>query len=250
MLCDAHIHIGQFYDIYTSPEEIASFLYALNVDVVAISSTTTCEEKYDKVIEELRSFVKIFQGKAVPVLWVTPSLLKDASSLNAILLCGIPWKCIKVHPQLSPKEWDVRGENYHKVLNLARTLSLPVMIHTGVVDNCHPEQLQALFEYYNNHTFIMAHGRPLKETISVMKQCPNTYVDTAFMPTDDILSLIHEGFVKRILWGTDFPIIRFYERNINYFDYYNNTLIELKERTNFHNYQMITNTNMQTLYNF
>ena len=94
----------------------------------------------------------------------------------------------------------------------------------------------------------MAHGRPIDETISVMKQCPNTFVDTAFMPTENILSLVNEGFVKRILWGTDYPIIKFYERNINYCKYYNSIINELKESINEYDYKMITGENLLSLY--
>ena len=248
MLCDAHVHIGQFYDIYTTPQELASFLHSVGIDVVAISSTTTCEENYEKVIDELTSFIKLFHGRVIPVLWITPSLLKDEQYLSKILACGIPWKCIKIHPQLSSKEWNTSGDNYLKVLYLSKFLKTPIIIHTGVVENCHPLQLQPLFCENSDQLFIMAHGRPIDETISVMKQCPNTFVDTAFMPTENILSLVNEGFVKRILWGTDYPIIKFYERNINYCKYYNSIINELKESINEYDYKMITGENLLSLY--
>ena len=44
MICDSHIHVGQFRDIYTSPEELVSFLDKVGVEKFAVSSTSIWEE--------------------------------------------------------------------------------------------------------------------------------------------------------------------------------------------------------------
>lgn len=248
MICDSHIHIGQFYDIYTNPEELADFLHTTGVDVVAISSTTTCEGNYKKVLTEIKEFTTIFQGLVIPVLWITPEFLKFKEILHFMMSCGINWRCIKVHPQLSPEEWYPTSDNYKKVVELAKFIKGPILIHTGVVKNCHPCQIMPLFQKYNEQIFIMAHGRPIEETISVLNTCSNTMVDTAFMPIEHVQLLVAKGHTHRILWGSDYPIIRFHDRNINHEQYYQDQIKQLQSRLNDEAFKMITHYNMIKLF--
>ena len=240
MFCDAHIHIGQFYDIYTSAEELVQNLSFVGIDCVAISSTSTCEENYEKVKKELKDFITLFAGLAFPVLWITPKLLKNEIEMQKLLSCGIQWAAIKVHPQLCPDEWDALGENYKKTLVHARELKIPIIIHTGVVKNCHPLHLISLFNTYSEQTFIMAHGRPIDEAMFALGKCPNTLVDTAFMPIEDITMLINQGYSKRILWGSDYPIIKFYERGIDGVKYYQDLICSLKASIGKETYDLLT----------
>jgi predicted TIM-barrel fold metal-dependent hydrolase len=47
-----------------------------------------------------------------------------------------------------------------------------------------------------------------------MRKYPNVFGDTAFAPKDRIDEIISEGFGKRLIFGTDFPITHyFYGRN-------------------------------------
>ncbi len=248
MLCDAHIHVGQFYDIYTSPEDLSVFLKEIGVDAIAVSSTTTCEENYNKVEKEIESLIKVFGKVTIPILWVTPALLNNETKLIK-MLNHVDWKCIKVHPQLCPDEWDASNCNFKKAVELSKELKAPLMIHTGVVRNCHPCQLQPLFSKYPEQSFIMAHGRPIEEAISVMKECPNTYVDTAFMPIPYIAKLIKLGLSNRILWGSDYPIIKFHDPNVNTCLYYNNLIDELKHHITHSDYIKITQTNFLDVFN-
>jgi len=50
---DSHVHLGQFYNQYTSPTELRNFLDSVGVERFAASSTTICEGDYEKVIAEL-----------------------------------------------------------------------------------------------------------------------------------------------------------------------------------------------------
>ena len=248
MLCDAHIHVGQFYDIYTSPADLSVFLKEIGIDAIAVSSTTTCEENYNKVEKEIKSLIRAFGKVTIPILWVTPALLNNEAKLISILN-HVDWRCIKVHPQLCPYEWSTDGHNFMKAVELCKELMTPLLIHTGVVRNCHPLQLKPLFNKHSEQTFIMAHGRPIEEAISVMRDCPNTYVDTAFMPIPHVVKLIRLGFSNRILWGSDYPIIKFYDPNINSCSYYNNLIDELKHQITQSDYIKITQTNFLDLYN-
>ena len=248
MLCDAHVHIGQFFDIYTSPFEMVEKKKKKNVNAIAVSTTTTCEDNFTKVVEEMQQFCKLFGKLAIPVLWVTPLLLNNSNLLESVL-GTVDWRCIKVHPQLCPDKWNPDGVNFNKSVELSNQLNVPLLIHTGVVKNCHPLQLQPLFKKHSNTTFILAHGRPIDETVTVMLNYPNTLVDTAFMFTHDVVKLLNLGLSDRILWGSDYPIIKYYDRDINGCDYYNNTLCELKNCINENDYLKITQNNFLRLFN-
>ena len=95
----------------------------------------------------------------------------------------------------------------------------------------------------------MAHGRPIEETILVMESCSNTFVDTAFMPVEYIQMLIQRGFKHRILWGSDYPIIKYHERNLDYCEYYREQLTQLREKVDTSTFEMITHANYSRLFN-
>lgn len=76
MLIDSHIHVGQFYDLYFSPDYISKVMTDVGVDYYAVSSTSMCEENYPKVLEELRYLLKKDGNKVLPIMWVTPEGLK------------------------------------------------------------------------------------------------------------------------------------------------------------------------------
>ncbi len=77
MLLDSHIHLGQFYGLYTSPTELRTFLDSVGVERFAASSTTICGGNYEKVIAEIKELVKICGERFIPVLWIIPDMLKD-----------------------------------------------------------------------------------------------------------------------------------------------------------------------------
>ncbi len=71
MLADAHVHIGQFGDFYTNPQNAFEFLDNLGVQRFAVSSTSICEENYSKVLSEMQELVNIGGKRVTPVLWIT-----------------------------------------------------------------------------------------------------------------------------------------------------------------------------------
>ena len=133
MIGDAHIHVGQFYDIYTSPKNLVDFLDDVGVERFAVSSTTICEGNYMKVLRELIQLHNLTFDRMSPVLWILPQMLEDGG-VETFLNSGLVWKCLKIHPQLHPTGWKVRGKNMKKLLKLAHLLNIPILIHTPYVE--------------------------------------------------------------------------------------------------------------------
>ena len=237
-MTDHHTHIGQFYDIYTSPSELIHVMDSVGVERFACSSTTICEGNYEKVLSEMSELVRIAVNRVLPVLWMLPQMLSDGG-LQRFLDSGIPWKMLKIHSQLNPLAWQCGSRNLQKVIRLAKRLQLPLLIHTGEFAGCYPSLFERAIRYNPSVTFILAHGRPLDETISLMQKYPNVLTDTAFMPVEHIAELCQRGFSDKILWGTDIPIQKYYNRSENLIDYYQNRLRKLKTAVTIEQYGTI-----------
>ncbi len=237
-MIDYHTHIGQFYDIYTSPSEVVRIMDSVGVGQFACSSTTICECDYNKVLMEMSELQTLARHRLLPVLWIVPQMLQD-DGLQRFLDSGIPWRMLKIHPQLNPLAWQCGGKNLQKVVSLAKQMHIPILIHTGESAGCYPSLFERTIRYNPSVTFILAHGRPIDETTTLLQHYPNVLTDTAFMPVEHIAELCQRGFSHKILWGTDIPIQKYYSRSENLIDYYQNRLRELKTAITIEQYETI-----------
>ena len=246
-MIDVHTHIGQFYELNVSAKMISEFMQKMQVDYYLTSSTSITEGNYDKVLHELHEVVSLSDGKALPVLWITPQMLRDDKEY-VFLNSELKWYCIKIHPQLDPNFWQVENEVMNYVISIAQDLKIPICIHTGEKNNC--ESLKFL-NIINNHPtqyFILAHGRPTNEAITMMKKFKNIFVDTAFMSVDTILSFVNEELTDKILWGSDSCIIKHYYPRINISNIYFNKVETLKRLTDTETFNKISHQNAKNLF--
>lgn len=205
MIIDNHVHIGWFTDGYHTPKQVWDSLVAAGVDGVVVSSTSTCAELYKVVIRELRELVNIGGERVRPILWLSPKILKCRYALPLMLKSRIRWYGVKLHFEAHP-EWISNKRLLQSALKVARRLEVPVLLHTGIDKNCHAARFSDVIAENQDLTFVLAHGRPVDETITLLKQFNNALTDTAFMPVNDLKKLIDCGLQDRILFGTDAPI--------------------------------------------
>ena len=244
---DSHIHFGQFYDICTTPKELLDYLNSVGVAAFAASSTSICEGDYDKVIAEMQELVEAGGSKIYPVFWVLPQMLEDGG-LEKLMDSGINWKCVKIHPQLHPTKWLADERCIVSVCRFASTLLVPLLIHTGEMSGCYPKQFEHVIKRFPNLVFILAHGRPIEQTVSLMKACQNVWTDTAFMPINNVVRLCGEKLSDRVLWGTDYPIPKFFFKDLDMKTYYQDLLLELHNSVSESDYEKITKNNFQKLF--
>lgn len=247
MFVDSHIHVGQFNDLYISPACISKLMTDVGVDYYAVSSTSMCEEDYPKVLEELRCLIKLDGNKVLPIMWVTPDGLNG--NIAWFLESEIKWRCIKVHPELNPMDWDPLGTQFVEIIDIASELDLPILIHTGNKECCVSRRYEKLIEQHPNNTFILAHGRPIEESLRIISSYHNAYTDTAFMPIDDIKTLIHYGLGHKILWGTDMCIPLYFFPRKNMIKYYNEKLKELRRVCTKEQFELVTSRNAMRVFN-
>ena len=222
MICDSHIHVGQFRDVYTSPEELVAFLDDVGVDKFVVFLTSIWEEDYDKVLHEIQMLVYLAKDRVYPILWVTPTMLRNGG-IQQMLGSEITWRCVKIH---GVHQWD--DERIQEVADVARQLHVPMLLHTGGFEQCEAGQYLPLIRRNPDVIFILAHARPIEQTIDVMQQCPNAWADVAFTPVENVKELIRNDFSDRVLWGTDYPIQRAYYKDADQKQLYLKRLDEVR----------------------
>lgn len=204
MLIDTHIHVGQFFNQYHSPTDIAQLANDVGIDYLAVSSTTMCDEDYEKVVAEIQELISLFGDRFLPTMWITPFGLEG--NIAWFLESDIKWRCLKVHPFLHRNDWEPNGSQFSEVIDIARELDIPLLIHTGNDDCCHSSKYLPLISSNSDITFILAHGQPSVEALHVIEKCDNVYVDSAFMDVKQMVQIVKAGFANRLLWGTDMLI--------------------------------------------
>lgn len=194
-----------------------------------VSSTSICGGTLSQSILEIKELIEIDGNKVYPCLWLTESIF--ALNMSDILIkSDIPWKCLKIHTALNPKEWVSQGSQMGKLIALARELHLPILVHTGYEDWCRADKYELDISSNSDVTFILAHGRPFDAAYRMLYSHENVYIDTSFMPTSEIIDIIDVSIANRILWGSDTPIPMRYYNIRSYKEYYSNILRSLKQQ--------------------
>ncbi len=245
MINDSHLHVGQFYDHYTSPSELIELADRCGIDRFAVSSTTTCEENYKKVIEEHQTLERLAGARGYAVLWLTPLLLAR-EKLSHYLDCGVIWRCVKVHPQIHPY-WSEEADNMEDAVEVAQALKVPLLIHTGTFPSCHPLLFEENIRRHPEQTYILAHSRPLNEVRALLKRYPNVYCDTAFTPIEDVVKLVEDDYESRVLWGSDLPIQRHFAKGIDMACYSREREELLRSSVSAIAYELITRRNFLSI---
>ncbi len=247
LLIDSHVHVGQYFDRYFSPQQISSLMKTVGVDYYAVSSTTMCEENYPKVLDELQELIRLDGDKVLPVMWITPEGLKG--NIAWFLESDIKWRCVKIHPYLHSESWVADSDNCKEVVDIARELKIPLLIHTGDEPCCQAKKYEYLILKNPDVVFILAHGRPINDAICLAQKYSNAYIDSAFMPISDMQQIISLGLSHKLLWGTDMCIPAHFYPNVNMREYYNWNLTELGKICSAAEYELITYRNASKIFN-
>ncbi len=227
-MIDNHVHVGWYTDGYHSPKEVWQAELEAGINEIVVSSTSTCAELYKLVVREIRELIRMGGSRIHPLLWITPRMMKTWG-LSYMLHSKIRWQGIKMHWQ-AHREWYYNRKLLHNALEVARWMDVPVLLHTGIYKECHARVFLDICLDYQDLTFVLAHGRPIDETMEIISRCSNTYVDTAFMPVEDVITLVHNGFAQRILFGTDAPINLLFYKNMTTAEYIKSCLLALQDK--------------------
>lgn len=203
-MTDNHVHVGWYTDGYHSPKEVWQAEQEAGINEIVVSSTSTCAELYKLVVREMKELVRIGGSRVHPILWLTPRMMKTWG-IRYMLHSKTHWQGVKMHWEVH-HEWYYNRKLTEQALTIARKLQVPVLVHTGDFKECHADVFMSVCSSNPDLVFVLAHGRPSCEAMAVLSQYPNAMVDSAFMPTEDVLHFATKGFADRVLFGTDAPI--------------------------------------------
>ncbi|MCF0177376.1 MAG: amidohydrolase family protein [Bacteroidales bacterium] len=244
-LHDSHIHIGQFRELYNQPQDVFDFLTSVGIEKIAVSSTTTCAGRMDLVASEMKEIVKIGGDRVLPVLWINTEWLRD-NSIDFLLDCGVNWQCLKVHG-LS-QDWHSDPTLLEMVVTMAREMHLPLLLHTGGCPESDAGHYMDVIKRNPDVNFILAHSRPIDQTIHILRNCDNAWADTAFSPFEDIKKMVIAGVSDRILWGTDYPMHNIFYKGSDIKKLYTDMIQQLQHAVPCDTFEKITFRNFETLF--
>ena len=215
MICDAHVHVGRFYrltdaatfdrsDFYYEPKVVADVLKRCGVDEFIFSSISSQRHvTIPEVEREAHETKEAFGPGAHPFYWVTGPFY-DADPDFKILEKGL-FEGVKIHELETPwvKECP---KDLERILSVLEERDVPVQFHSGEDEGCYPHELLPFAKRHPKLRIDFAHCRPHKEMIDCLKECPNLFTDTAFMPTECYSDLVAAGVESQVLFGTDLPI--------------------------------------------
>lgn len=210
MIFDFHVHMGQYFDDYYTPPRILRTLALAGVSHFAYSSTSTVvTNDADFLLEERIAMHELSGGKAKPMLWVTHDMLKKSKDLSPYMNdAGGKIIGLKIHGVSEP--WEPFGKDLKRIFDIARERKIFVMLHTGERENCEARMYKQICKAYTDVPVVLAHGRPIQQAFKMLQDCPNTFVDSSFMPHEHLRILMEaareHNYTDRILFGTDTPI--------------------------------------------
>jgi len=219
-ICDSHVHYGQFSEDYYDPMDIIQWFEELGINKVGIMPISMESEfPLDQKI-----MTSLPHERFVPYLWLNPEMVDADPTLK--IYDTLNYKVIKIHAY-ARKEWDVMPDKIRNVIQIAYNKGVPIMFHTGGWRGSNAIQFYKFCREFPEVTFILAHGRPISQTLTVLKGAKNAYVDNSFMDFESMKMICDAGLSNRILFGTDFPIMKTFWPEINPIDWYKNHVMKL-----------------------
>lgn len=203
-LIDSHTHVGRFADRYFAPKKIAKFLMMQGVLRFVVTPTSAACNLHEEGEDALRELMEVQGIETAMLLWVTPNLLLEHKNLTTPLK-ALPYAGLKLHPYAN--HWT--DAELKRVLKIADDLRFPVLAHTGGNEESDAGRWLRLLGGHECPV-VLAHGRPVGETIEVLAAYECACTDTAFMPIADLKILLAGGYAHRVLFGSDIPIDQYY----------------------------------------
>lgn len=246
MIRDCHVHVGRFKDgYYFDPSKVHSILRNLGIGAWVVSSTSTSDDDFEIVRDEINNLVRCAPDRTLPLLWVTPEMEKLSNDLS--MYDGFPIYGIKVHGYAN--NWNLRHDGLKNVFRIADRKKLPVILHTGGSPESDAGVYAKLCQEFRKVMVVLAHGRPIHQAIQVMINNPNVYIDTAFMALHDIRSVVESVGNNRILFGTDFPLDSYFYPNQSLAARYKKRVITLVDAFGTDSYLSWNRENFEKVFN-
>jgi predicted TIM-barrel fold metal-dependent hydrolase len=226
-LIDCHAHSNL-------PDHVAGLDDSVYYHMMSTFPYFTLEQSYhvqkvfypNKAIRTLR-FANAYKG--INHKAANQYLIDNCIATDRIALCGIPndvmyttlmmrhprIAALKIHPAVFPPRASKIYEYFRpEILEEAQSLRIPIILHLPkIITEC-ADDLRKLLADFPNLTVVIAHlGLPhspvpgLAETYAEFSLYGNLYMDTAMIPSKDVIKLALDTFgIYRIMFGSDEPL--------------------------------------------
>jgi len=207
-ICDAHVHLGKSgpWQPYMDPTIYVNDLIRLfdkyNVDRAIVFPNPNIGDKYPEMNDYIAESVKKYPKRLIGFGRVDPrrqDAIKELIRIRKKLgLAGL-----KLHPFVECFRPD--HPFFNKFFQKTNELGLPTLFHAADGFSS-PGLITKIARKYPKLPIILGHLR--EATISALKECENTYVETSgTLP--DFIELASDIDEDRILFGSDVPYYRY-----------------------------------------
>lgn len=223
MLCDSHVHIGRAESGFDVPLEfIAKSMFACNIDrflYFSVAYQTESAQYFSKWCEDEERMSLASNGAGVPCLWMTYEMFTTPEKF----VSG-NWKALKFHAGCEDR--TLKDTALELLFEVAENYRKPLILHTGEDYYCSCSRYKNMIKNHKNAVVILAHGRPLSGALECLAESENVFVDTAYMPLEAAKTVADAGFADRLVFGSDFPVDRYFFPNEDVVARYNKNKCE------------------------
>lgn len=221
MIIDSHAHIGRILLFHLSVRKLLWSMRQYGVDFSLVSNIE-CTEYYKphkrlprifvksqyRVLKRTLRRVRPHADKLGVLVWLRIGEEQPDDKLyrliekNRSLIYGV-----KLHPFRSETAPD--DPRLEPVYALARHFHLPVVSHTGDIEEAKTARLYRAAKAHPDIDFVAVHmdlESGNREAIELIAQLPNLYGDTTWVPLESARYAVETCGSEKILFGTDNPI--------------------------------------------
>jgi len=205
--------LGEFYHFTVENEAscdaLAESAKAAGVEKVIIHSTATVPRQ----VKDVNNFLKSCESELfIPFGSIHPNYDEIEKELDRICMLGL--KGLKLHPDF--QEFDADEKKAIRIYKAWEKTSLPLLIHGGdpVREYSLPQKIARIKDYCPDMVVIVAHlggYRRLEEADKYLIG-KDFYIDTSsslwYIPKQDVVSIIRKHGADRVLFGTDYPVVK------------------------------------------
>lgn len=208
-IIDAHMHLGEdlIYNSNDSEECILGYMDKFCIDGVILQPGLKVHN-WHKACERIHNFCVAHPQRGWGIVSYTPHCSdEDFFDHVSWAINELNFVAIKLHPEAFC--CAINAPQARKVYEAAKTLNVPVMIHTGNgVASALPSLVIPLALEYPDLTFVLAHsggGMFASEALVAAQVCPNVYLETSWCPVFQLKNMVQAFGSKRLMFGTDNP---------------------------------------------
>ena len=210
-IIDSHTHIGgsRLTDSYYSEEQWLHTMERYHLDGIMVYPITEPLPDVRTMDDRIHQFALDNPGRVFGVIDISPRLDEDeyvAEVTRAVKELG--FVAVKYHPSM---HGCMPGAHcVDKVFETARTLGIPVIVHTGAgTPNSLPSLLVPRARSFPDVRIVLAHAGAFiytEEAIEAAEQCENIWLEPSWCSSIQLKSMIKRVGIERLMFGSDGPL--------------------------------------------